>query len=979
MPTSATKFAVSPPKLGFLFRLWFFALILPAFFARALLIQLSHESYAAARIETKQILAEDLRRFKLDCSIKQFIKNNLGQIEKTAGLPDLHGNLRFSEENFQLSAENTDEKLRQAFRQILGIRPLLLMCAGSGSTEVKIITDENAYPWFPRPGRKAALEIMSHMMHQQAQTHKSSPVPENASRLLNNFAVSISGSYFSILNQQEEVAEGFLDKGSGDKVFSVRRSLLDLNGRCVFTYLALFPEAEFNRARLIKSALSPATPTKTTRNFKLLPANAYPFISSKGNRLQMISPAPFALLRLGSHQNHDLLSHLFNQGLMEKKPARVPFLSVSTRIDTDRQDFFNRIFSIAAIYAAFFSLIIFQATWRQEPLQCSIRGKLFLAILSSAILPCAAFFYSAGAYYEQMARMHEMEQTRHMLQRLKSIELRFRSEDEALNEEMKKGIVKLSQPDNQSEEKLKSLLKDLRTRRIAGLALVRSDGLLIEDIDLKRINRARAQEKFNLSRNILYASVLKFQQMADTQNTALMQRFHKVNGGRQIISIADFLWPMDVDNFCSNEGRPFSVNQSDGSFRFRVFRFQVITDDKTLTSHLLLAEDLDMTTAHIIDRIAAGLNLYRDQSRFGLQEIAFVGTFDLDSTRINPERSWPPSFRPDPQTSQAIQAISGGKSEFIIKDRKFTTARKIAGFPLIAVSASELATGNFLHHQIGPAMFAALAMLLLAMILAAGLISRLFIAPIDALIEATENLQKGIYCRINNHFNNELATITGEFNNMTAGLQQRERLQRFVSADALQTISNETRTQQLSQGKKVKRSVLFCHIKNFSAPEENIDPHEFFKLLNRYFSAMEACITENHGQIDKYIGEAIMAVFADDDGKKSSIKALSAAEAMQCEAAELGLEIGIGISTGEVISGKIGSRDGRQDFTVIGDRVNFSARLEALTHRSGAAKIFVDADTAAECHDYFSLSCAGEIQVKGKTFAEKIFKLNNND
>ncbi|MGD1715068.1 response regulator [Dapis sp. BLCC M172] len=170
----------------------------------------------------------------------------------------------------------------------------------------------------------------------------------------------------------------------------------------------------------------------------------------------------------------------------------------------------------------------------------------------------------------------------------------------------------------------------------------------------------------------------------------------------------------------------------------------------------------------------------------------------------------------------------------------------------------------------------------------------------------------------------------------------------FVPEQFLSRIAPEgLNSIQLGDGTEEELTVLFCDIRGFTAIAESQNARDTFKWLNSFFQRMSVCISANQGFIDKFLGDAIMAVF--DKYECHSFNALKAAVMMQESLQDFNvnyqkynlkepLNIGIGIHTGIAVIGTLGSEK-RMDSTVIGDVVNTASRLESLTKTYGCSII----------------------------------------
>jgi adenylate cyclase len=176
-------------------------------------------------------------------------------------------------------------------------------------------------------------------------------------------------------------------------------------------------------------------------------------------------------------------------------------------------------------------------------------------------------------------------------------------------------------------------------------------------------------------------------------------------------------------------------------------------------------------------------------------------------------------------------------------------------------------------------------------------------------------------------------------------------------------------------GKDQKISILFSDVRSFTTISESLGARETVSMLNEYFTEMVDVIFQHGGILDKYIGDAIMALFgAPFNGPEDADNALAVANDMMVRLAALNLkrggagkkplEIGIGISTGDVVVGNIGSAK-RMEYTVIGDSVNLASRLEGVNKYYGS-KILLSEYTVRELKRPSLLREVDLMRVKGK-------------
>lgn len=191
----------------------------------------------------------------------------------------------------------------------------------------------------------------------------------------------------------------------------------------------------------------------------------------------------------------------------------------------------------------------------------------------------------------------------------------------------------------------------------------------------------------------------------------------------------------------------------------------------------------------------------------------------------------------------------------------------------------------------------------------------------------------------------------------------------------------------LMVGERKEVTILFSDIRGYTTLTENLGASEVVSLLNQYFETMVEAVFNHHGTLDKFIGDALMAVFGAPlplenhawlavETALDMRRRLAIFNHRRIIASQPQIHIGIGISSGEVVSGNIGSHK-RMDYTVIGDGVNLSSRLEGVT-KEYACDIILSEYTYKLCCDRIWVRELDKIRVKGKHEAVKIYELIGN-
>ena len=223
----------------------------------------------------------------------------------------------------------------------------------------------------------------------------------------------------------------------------------------------------------------------------------------------------------------------------------------------------------------------------------------------------------------------------------------------------------------------------------------------------------------------------------------------------------------------------------------------------------------------------------------------------------------------------------------------------------------------------------------------------------------------------------------------------RQAFSRFVPEQIIDELVNgSAQSDKVNVGEKRDVAILFSDIRSFTSISELNKPETIVAFLNRYFTTMCTIIKKHGGTIDKFIGDAIMALFGapvsyEDNSRRAVAAAYEMREALQTVPLEdlklpegMSFNIGIGIHYGDVIVGSIGSSD-KTDYSVIGDNVNLASRMEGLTKTYGSMILVTDAvkkdiyKTSGNSDD-FEFRYLDDVKVKGKEKAVPIYAIDRN-
>ncbi len=379
--------------------------------------------------------------------------------------------------------------------------------------------------------------------------------------------------------------------------------------------------------------------------------------------------------------------------------------------------------------------------------------------------------------------------------------------------------------------------------------------------------------------------------------------------------------------------------------------------------------------------------------RFGAHGYTMVANGDghvighPDEARLDTDVSAYPVVRAALQgrTTNAISVNLAGV-EMLMVGQPLESPSTLHPKPWVLVS--ETATAEALAPVRALRMKFALAALVVgvACVAVAGLVSRSVTRPLHDVLDVVQKIRGGdLTARSAVVGRDEIGHLGEALNEMAKGLQDRDRIKEIFGRYVTTQVSEELLDKQITLGGERRRvTMLFSDIRNFTSMAEAMTPEQIITFLNDYFTEMVDAVFEQHGVLDKFIGDGMLAVFGSldqtHDHERRAVRAGLRMKALLAkingERAMVGqppIAIGIGIHTDDVIVGNIGSRK-RLEYTVIGDGVNTCSRVEGLNKEFGTTILITDSTWEA-VRESFECRAMPEAPLKGKTKVTRVFEV----
>ncbi len=412
-----------------------------------------------------------------------------------------------------------------------------------------------------------------------------------------------------------------------------------------------------------------------------------------------------------------------------------------------------------------------------------------------------------------------------------------------------------------------------------------------------------------------------------------------------------------------------------------------------LTMHIPVAKDKLGKITHIA---IAHIKLARLQRTFSTVSERTVFLLDKNGIVLaHPDESQALAMA-NYQNHPAFEKVKGsefplGQLRYYDKDSKTTYvgayARTPSGMVVISTASEEiiLEPSRLVKRQA----YFITGLLLSGALFFIFLFSITISSPIEKLVYLTKRVARGDFnFRARHHIKtaDEVGDLARSFDSMIEGLVERDKVKSLFGKFHGTSIAEDLLKKDIGVGGTNKEvTVFFSDIRGFTAFSEGRTPEEVVLMLNEYFAIMVKTITQHKGIVDKFIGDAIMAVWgapkATPEDAHNAVQAclemrknLNTLNEKRIARNQPPIKIGMGLHSGNAISGTIGSEE-RMEYTVIGDTVNMASRIESSTKAFGT-DLLISEETMKKVNGNFKVIEAGSAEVKGKTEALKLFKVH---
>ncbi len=688
----------------------------------------------------------------------------------------------------------------------------------------------------------------------------------------------------------------------------------------------------------------------------------------------------------GSHLTftlpQSLLTHLaqsgsFFPGKIFKLCRKMPLLRVSlpaSALKHPLEQYYSGIKFLSSILAILGTILFIRVALFGLEIPLSIRTKVISALIFIVCLPVCMLIVSYSTYLEFNMRFNQAELEDHMKQRLESMNKAFTGfsgEQQNTCLKIKESIEKILKT-NPDQKVLKTHLEKVINSGIAQDAFIFDTSnrvIHVSNNSARLIGKIDPDEDSHIK--LLTKALIN-----------IVESDGKINNGNraEVLALANESFYIDArfGNIILNScGRIMKLgNFSNGT------KYSTLKIIHPLTGRFYGLLVIRFTEQMIVNAFIESWKKEPNRLSAGnfeqnLKDYFFVFTREDENLKFDEhlytEIADFNRYRPMLELANKISSSIFWTDKF---NDILETAyiRYFAEEPFLVLT---LANKSIAKHPLLYAIIAILVYLLGLFIFIFYLFGQIYLMPINEFTKVSRAIGEGQRdCFPQIDAEDEFGELARSFEKMIIGLEQKEKLSQFVSGDVLKALETNDDAGLRPGGEKIEATVLFAGVPILVNSSENSSIAEKMRLLNLSISIAEEVAIECGGILDKVIENTFMIVFrASIDETNHAILGAEAALLLRKRFLSAGLSIESGLATGIVVSGRIGSKAGKLDFTVIGDTVNLASRLKSLAGKATETSIIVAPSSIRKLRGRGRVRFIERIPIKGKSREYPLYEL----
>lgn len=965
------------PSLLQLALFWVIVFLIPILSIRLFINLYMHSAVQTAFFRDSQVLINELYNFEQDLLLDQIILKALRQSENAINklLPE-----NMTHESLNQFCASTSRLLQNT----ASCPTVMIIASCEKAKETGFYTSSNSQFSI---GKRTGEILMSNL----GKADINSPSPQN--KRFKQIVTSMFGGLVELPESPGNLKKGFTTKAISDKIFTCFNYYKNQTSHSVKLFL-VFSENSFDLEEILQSALKKGNP-EVTRQVTLL--RTFPdrsFTRTDNHELIVAAPINQATLRIGSHRGQSWFSRAINSGIALKKPGKLPFASVkikSGKHAVQLNQYFPAV-NLILLLVAFTGLVIVRQVLAGSIPADSVKKRFRLAILFATLTPFILLIVTSHQFLQHFNNVITRSRMQNQRNQLGLLEMGMKSAIARNRARIINFTNDLKSLKHTAPEDIRAFLDREYGRYHDGYSFLRNDGTIIEKLPPASMASSNDLKKLSLFNDLTMTQFFNIFEFAEALTTKSLENFKKIPSFRKWQAFSGHFTDTDKNSLCSQDGDFYPAKQAE-STHFSLSTHNLLPQDASdkVWAFLSLVSNNKRVVEDYLDQQVHNAGFFLNREGAQTTHIAVFRTFDSTLSDID-GLSWPKTAIKDKQMVAATSRVNSKKLQASWTDYEknsietLVSVKAASELPFILVATSQN-TQNAQRQAL--LLIASIVLFIYSFVLVyliSSILSETFISPINLMVQGTTELSLNRYPSLNYSASHEFGNLIEQFNSMASGMRQRHLLDRFISKEVSHAISSETADLSDDTTRMVYRVVKFIHIRNFNALCETMAPDDSITMLNLYFSHMEPCIIRSGGQIDKYIGDAIMVSFAPENTSNNPESAACSAayacreslENLNTDLHKHGLpdiKIGSGIAAGMVIKGRVGARKGRQDFTIIGDAVNLAARLESISHFSENSNIMIAEAVYEKVSNLFTVSEHGQVQIKGKEKVLGVFCL----